>query len=400
MVGVTATCVPTYQGLSAADLLRGTSATATTGFPFDVPGRLPFYRARNAIYHLFRELVERNPRLTVLAPDYNSGNEVLAMHAAGATVRYCPIGRDLRLDPAEVERQCDRFAPDVLYVIHYAGWPQPMAALADLCRRRRMLLVEDCALALLSADGDRPLGSFGDWAVFCLYKTLPLPNGAILVQNIEDAATARALAAMPLRSPGLRPAVGRSAELMILHLRSRADRIGSLLHRMKLGAGRAASALKVPNANVGDIGFEIADVDLAMSAVSMRVLDRMDFAAIRARRIANYRQLADRMRGAATPVFADLPAGVCPLFFPILVPDKHEAALALQARGVDALEFWNDRVDLAGCEPGAAERFFHPHVLELPVHQDLTADHLDHVARQVSSLNLRMPDVADTVYAA
>src|SRR6185503_19519100 len=193
-------------------------------------------------------------------------------------------------------------------------------------------------LALLSNDGDRPLGSFGDWAVFCLYKTLPAPNGSILVQNVEDAVTARALDAVPLRSPGIRPAVGRSAELMILHLRSRADWIGSLLHRMELGAGRAASALNVPNANVGDIGFEIADVDLAMSGVSMRLLDRLDYDDIRTRRVTNYRQLADRMRGVVTPVFADLPAGVCPLFFPILVPNKHEAALALQARSVDALE--------------------------------------------------------------
>jgi len=32
----------------------------------------------------------------------------------------------------------------------------------------------------------------------------------------------------------------------------------------------------------------------------------------------------------ATPVFADVPDGVCPLFFPILVPDKHAAAVALR----------------------------------------------------------------------
>src|SRR5262249_32282266 len=133
---------------------------------------------------------------------------------------------------------------------------------------------------------------------------------------------------------------------------------------------------------------------------SMRILQRLDLDAIRARRIANYRRLAARMRGVVTPVFADLPDGVCPLFFPILVPDKPEGAAAPQARGVAAPEFWNDRVELDGCPPGPAERFFHPHVLELPVHQDLTSAHLDYVARQVSSLNLRMPDVADTVYAA
>ena len=177
----------------------------------------------------------------MLAPDYNSGNEVLAMQAAGATIRYCPVDRNLQLDPAEVERHCERHNPDVLYVIHYAGWPQPMPALAELCRRRNMLLVEDCALALLSADGSRPLGTFGDWAVFCLYKTLPLPNGAVLVQNTADATVERALEALALRSPGVRPAVGRTAELMVQRLRSRADRIGSALDSLKRRAGRAAT---------------------------------------------------------------------------------------------------------------------------------------------------------------
>jgi dTDP-4-amino-4,6-dideoxygalactose transaminase len=391
--------VPVYQGLTPADFVRPMRSHAGH-FPFDARRRWYFYRARNAIYHLFRALRATTPSLTVLAPDYNSGNEVLAMHAAGATIRYCHIGRDLRLDPGEVEQLCDRYAPDVLYVIHYVGWPQPMAALVDLCRRRGIRLVEDCALALLSNDGDRPLGSFGDWSVFCLYKTLPLPNGSILVQNVRDEAVEKAIDAVPLRSAGVRPAIGRGAELMIVHLRSRADGLGWMLHQMKLGAGRAASALRVPNANVGDIGFDIADVDLAMSPVSMRVLRRLDFDDIRARRVANYRQLADRMRGHVTPLFPDLPGGVCPLFFPILVPNKHEAALALQARGVDALEFWNEGVELNGCEPGAAERFLHPHVLELPVHQDLTAAHIDYVARQVANLNLRMPDVADTSHAA
>ena len=74
--------------------------------------------------------------------------------------------------------------PDLLYVIHYVGWPQPMAELADLCRRRDMLLVEDCALSLLSETPTAARSAaFGDWSVFCLYKTLPLPNGALLVQN-------------------------------------------------------------------------------------------------------------------------------------------------------------------------------------------------------------------------
>ena len=105
MASVIGPYVPMYQGLSATDFVRA-AAPDTDCFPFNVPHRLPFYRARNAIYHLFRALIETNPGLTVLAPDYNSGNEIMAMRAAGATIRYCPVRGDMTLDPDDVERYC------------------------------------------------------------------------------------------------------------------------------------------------------------------------------------------------------------------------------------------------------------------------------------------------------
>jgi perosamine synthetase len=155
------------------------------------------------------------------------------------------------------------------------------------------------------------------------------------------------------------------------------------------GWGMTGGALDVERANVGDIGFNLADVDLAMSRVSERILNRLDFREIVRRRRENYRELARMLDPGVAPVFSTLPDGVCPLFFPVLVPDKHAAAVALQARGVDALEFWNDSED-GGKEMAANARYFRQHVLELPIHQDLTPRHLAHIAAQVSALSLRM----------
>src|SRR5688500_3669725 len=305
MASVIGPYVPMYQGLSATDFVRPASA-ATDCFPFNVAHRLPFYRARNAIYHLFRALIETNPGLTVLAPDYNSGNEILAMRAAGATIRYCPVRGDMSLDPDDVERYCERHKPDLLYVIHYAGWPQPMPALVDLCRRRGMLLVEDCALSLLSEAGGRPLGSFGDWSVFCLYKTLPLPNGALLVQN---GPRLESLERLQLRDAGSASVLGRTAELVVQRIRSRANGIGAALQVMKRGMGRTAGALDVRRANVGDIGFNLSEVDLAMSRMSQHLLTKLDFAEIRRRRVANFRLLAERLDQDVIRVFPTVPEG-------------------------------------------------------------------------------------------
>jgi dTDP-4-amino-4,6-dideoxygalactose transaminase len=183
--------------------------------------------------------------------------------------------------------------------------------------------------------------------------------------------------------------LGRTAELVVQRIRGRANGIGAALQLAKRGMGKAAGALDVERANVGDIGFNLSEVDLTMSRLSERLLERFDYAEIVRRRRENYQLLLDMLDPGVAPVFPTLPAGVCPLFFPVFVPDKHGAATALQARGVDALEFWNESSD-TGHEMSANARYLRQHVLELPIHQDLTPRHIAHIARQLSALSLRM----------
>jgi dTDP-4-amino-4,6-dideoxygalactose transaminase len=383
--------IPTFQGLTATDLVR-TTGGATDRYPFDVP-HLTFYRARNAIYYLCRGLAAMkaskgdHAQLTVLMPEYNSGNEVLAVEAAGAAVSYYPVGADGQVDPAQLERICGDHPYDVLYVIHYLGWPQPIEQLADLSRRLGMWLIEDCALALLSDLGTRPLGSFGDWSVFCLYKTLPLPNGACLVEN---GAHLPALDDISLRQAGFPSVIGRTAELIVRNIRSRSDGLGAAMESVKRAAGRAAGAMDVPRAKVGDIGFSMDEIDLAMSEISSHLIKRLNLDDIRERRIANYLQLARQLERFVTPLHARLPEGACPLLFPILVPDKPAVAALLRSYGVDVLEFWNYGADGSRAHEGERTRFLRDHVLGLPIHQDLTPRHIDYIAAQAVRLNLRM----------
>jgi dTDP-4-amino-4,6-dideoxygalactose transaminase len=154
--------VPAWPGLSPADLLAPPAAAARP-FPFDAPHLTYFYRARSAIYHLFRALRFRKDE-TVLVPDYHSGNEVWAIRAAGAAVRYYPITRNLEPDLDELARLC-RSGARALFAIHFLGRPQPLKELSRLCREHGMLLIEDCALSLFSAAGGQPLWSrtAGSW---------------------------------------------------------------------------------------------------------------------------------------------------------------------------------------------------------------------------------------------
>ena len=131
-------------------------------FPLNSQNQLATCVARSVFITCFLRF---KPTDIVLVPDYHSGNEVSAIRAAGAAIVYYPILRNLEPDLEALSRLA-KLNPRAIYVIHYLGWPQPMREIEALCRRGGSLLIEDCALALLSEDERRPLGALGAYSVF------------------------------------------------------------------------------------------------------------------------------------------------------------------------------------------------------------------------------------------
>jgi perosamine synthetase len=357
-------------------------------FPLSASNRTFSYMARGVIYHLFRSMKLR-PGETVLVPDYHSGVEIWAMRAAGVNLRYYPVRSDMEIDMDELRRLC---TPDVrvLYVVHYLGWSQPLPELTQLCRERDLVMIEDCALSFLSEDGDRPLGTTGDYAFYCLYKTLPVPNGGLLAQNnrvFED------LTHLELEPCSLASLAASSAELFFEAVRGRSEAAGKALFWLKRRMGQALSVAGVHRLPLGDIspdfstiGLDVAKMNIAMSEFCRRLIDSFDYETIRERRRRNFADLRARLPEAPMPR-DDLKPGVCPLFFPLLVEDKTAAARAFQERGVNVTEFWNYGHPEAESYTGAAAQSLRRHVLELPIHQDVTPEQVEYMAEVTLELN-------------
>ena len=376
--------VPAWQGLALHGFMARPNDNPAP-FPFRAPHRTAFHTARSAIYHLFKKLVDSGRR-KVLVPDYHMGNEVRAIRAAGAEVELYSIGIDGLPDLDELSRRSSRGA-DVLFTIHYAGWSQPIERLRTLCDEHGLVLVEDCAVALFSETAGQPLGSFGDYAVFCLYKTLPVIDGGLLVQNRDPFVE---LDRLPLRPIGRAFEMGQAAELMVERLRSRAPRLGAALSTGKRRIGNLLNALGVERVPVGDVGFNTAHTSFAMSTWSNRLLVRLDYAAIRRQRRGNFTMLAERLAESGIKPWLQLESGVCPLFFPLLVKDKASAARALRSRGVMATELWNEGDSPSAGREGPGAWFLRQHVLELPIHQDIREEQVGYMARQVAGLNVAL----------
>jgi dTDP-4-amino-4,6-dideoxygalactose transaminase len=180
-----------YPPLPPAAHLRRPAAQLP--YPLADPHCSLFARGRHAIWHAVAALGLR-PGDRVLAPAWHHGAEIEALRVAGLAIDFYEPGPLLEFD----ERGLDalvRPQTRMLFVTHYLGFPCDGARWRAWCDARGLLLFEDAAHALL-AHGERgPAGAVGDAAIWCLFKSFPVPDGAAL--RLRQEAPAPELAAAP-----------------------------------------------------------------------------------------------------------------------------------------------------------------------------------------------------------
>ena len=372
--------IPAWPVLNPASLLKRPAVKMP--FPIESSKSAYFYVARSGIYHLMKSLTEAQTPV-VLAPDYHHGNEIYALKAGGAKLRYYPVKKNLDVDVDAIASLCDIDPkPSVLYLTHFIGWPQPMNEIRDLCKRKNLILVEDCALSFLSQFEGQPLGSFGNYAVFCLYKTVPVPNGGVLVANnsVNPGST-------PRRPCSTVSVTGPSLDLVFRWVRCRSEVLGRSLMAAKRTIGRTMTGANVHRVPIGNTGFDISTVNVGMSRISRRLLGSFEYDQIREHRRRNFKIVEDRLRGKVALLDKPLSEGICPLFFPLFVKNKQAAAAALAGRGIETIEFWNNG-DPDSYQAGSSAEYLRRHLLELPIHQDVTPKSAEYAANEILKLDI------------
>jgi CDP-6-deoxy-D-xylo-4-hexulose-3-dehydrase len=105
--------------------------------------------------------------------------------------------RTLNIDPNEIERAVGPKTRGVMIVPVY-GNPCDMDAIADVCRRRNLVLIEDSCEALGASYAGKPVGKFGRVATFSFYYShhiTTLEGGICVTDDDELAETMRILRA-------------------------------------------------------------------------------------------------------------------------------------------------------------------------------------------------------------
>ena len=330
-------------------------------YPLEEPDCRLVAWARHGVWHGVRQLGMREGD-ELLVPAWHHGSEVEALRRAGVGCRFydCAPGT-IGPDPEELEGLLSEQVRG-LYLTHALGFPADAARWRAWCDARGLLLIEDAAQAWLASEGGRPVGSIGDLAVFCLYKTFGLPEGAAVIQA----------------SPA--PPVGLDRRLGALEL---ARRHGMWLAGRSSLAYAASAPLRRPKPYDAARDFDLRDPASAPWAHTPFVLRRISDPAAAGQRRENYALLLDGLGDLVAQPFAELPAGASPFVFPVAVDHKPSALARLREHGIVGLDLWAvphpslpvDRF------PGAASR--RARLVGLPVHQELRQTDLGRVVAAV-----------------
>jgi len=109
-----------------------------------------------------------------------------AVRRAGGRPGFFPVQRDLTVREHDLDAAITRDTRAVVLVHYYGRGLANIARLAEMCRRRSIVVIEDCALALGARVQGRLVGRFGDLAVFSFTKSDWCYGGGMLTTPVRD----------------------------------------------------------------------------------------------------------------------------------------------------------------------------------------------------------------------
>jgi len=364
---------------------------------------------REALWALLKILgIEDNHN--VLVPTYLCPIVAATILKFGGKVKLFTVNRSFRPDLDDIQRKIDENTKAIL-IVDYFGFPQPYQELKRICYEKGLYLIEDCSMALYSKDGDMPLGTFGDVALFSFRKTLPTDDGAaILVNNPSLNLGNIEVIKNPIKDKSLRDSI----KLLLLKMENRS---GISLRGVTLLLKRIFSLFPWHSAYWAQVDtvesiwmlhpetFFTNGKNLIpreMRLLSRLLISNSNHKMIARRRIANYLRLHNKLAygKAINFVFPCLLEGVCPLFFPIFIQNKEWVRSKLTKAGIPIGDLWPEVPDMLYDiknrfseslffeygENTKESQYINRHILLLPVHQDLNSTDMDFIAEKLIEL--------------
>jgi perosamine synthetase len=281
----------------------------------------------------------------VIVPSFTFAATANSVALTGATPVFADIERDsFCLDPRSVESAITDRTVGIMPV-HLYGHPAAMTELARIAAERGLKTFEDAAQAHGARLGGRPVGSFGEFAMFSLYPTKNMTSGegGMVSTGVDEVARMLRL----LRNQGME----RQYANEIVGFNARMTNIHAAIGRVQLTKVREWTRIRQRNAAFFDENLagvvtppEADDAEHVYHQYTIRIPEDRD-------------GFAEALRSEYS-----IGSGV---YYPI--PNHRLPSFGLQ-------------LDLPETERAARE------VLSIPVHPSLSQNDLDRIVTAVNTL--------------
>lgn len=352
-------------------MYKGKSLSNLKLFPFNADDPNYYYSGRNALWHAMKVL-RFSSNSEILVPSYNCGAEIDPLFKWGVAVKLYRIDSRLKIDLDDLRKKINKNTKAVL-VTHYFGFPQPVNQIRTICDENNMFFIEDCAYATFSNYKDKPLGCFGDISIFSHRKILPIPDGGILIVNNKNLKHVERPINPPLMyelnnfTYQLSHGIKSKAPLMLIKLVSKISKKANSNNVSSLMKNKSPFKLHGYHLNMDKANW-------GMSKVSMFLIKKMiksgDMEVIIEKVQQNFNFLLHKLKGLNSDVilFDELPRGVCPSLFPIVVNERDRIYEELLKRGIFTLKYWQFFYPDLPWNLFPEAVFLKKHILSFPIH--------------------------------
>ena len=333
------------------------------------------HKGRVAIRHA-ADLIVSSSQDEILVPSYNCGSEIDPILQSGCKTILYRINKKALVDINDLEAKITSKTKAV-YVTNFFGFSPDIEDIRKLCDLKKLVLIEDCALSLFSAHAARELGTFGDIAIFSFPKTLSVPDGGALVINNPQLLSPNWKLQKPKCAPIFK-SIMPLVKATILRSLARSTGKSTLI---KIFAGKSAARRAAIDDDTmqkmpGSYYFDETISNAAISNLTRRMLRNISSPDIINLRRQNYLTYLEALKHTdrIEPLYRELPPGVCPLLFPVIVPERNRIYAKLTADLIAVAPWW------AGYHPDLPwdkypdACFLKDNILVLPVHQQLNTE--------------------------
>lgn len=353
---------------------------ATTHSVGDIEHSVMTTSGRAAIYQALQQL-RPDPGSIVLAPTYHCPTMIAPIILSDLEVAYFGIGADGTPNLETIDATTARKAKAMI-VSHYFGLAGSLADVRNWCDKHHIALIEDCAHSFFGSAGERPVGSWGDYATASLSKFFPVPEGGVLASNRHPIKAPR------LSAPGLRMQV--KAWVDVLELAIGHGRLAGVngalasLFRIRDFLGRSGpNTLGNENGHSGATEassvatmMRLCDMQRILQAPTlasrtlMTAIPRGRIIARRRQNFATYAQFFANVSGAR-PLFSGAFPDAVPYVFPLWIDEPDLVYQTLRAQSMPVFRWNNLWPDTPRMPDDVGPAWSH-HVLQLLCHQDLS----------------------------